>query len=339
MAKKTGMRVDEFAIGFPPRLFSIKRGETEYSINLIPIGGYVRIFGENLETAKDTLDQPRSFAARPRYAQALVLIAGVTMNVIFAWFLFVTTYLIGVPTAVDEAVASPQAALHIAGVLPGSPLGEKIPAGAQVVALSTSDETLETLTPSAFSAFVQANSAEALTITYLDNDVEKTVTVTPMVGLLPEAMETPAVGVSLALVENVRESFWGAIVMGTEATISGLINITVGLYNLLSAAVVGEADFSQVAGPVGIVSLVGDAAAYGITSLLMFTAIISLNLAIINLLPIPALDGGRLLFVAIEAVIKRPINIIWATRLNLVGFALLMLLMVVVTWNDIARLL
>jgi regulator of sigma E protease len=114
--------------------------------------------------------------------------------------------------------------------------------------------------------------------------------------------------------------------------------ITVGLVTLLSNAIIGNADFSQVTGPVGIVEHVGQAAAFGFTSLLYFTAVISLNLAVINLLPVPALDGGRLVFVAIEAITKRPINPVWAGRLNLLGFAALMLLMVVVTYNDILKL-
>lgn len=339
VAKKTGMRVDEFAIGFPPRLFVLKRGETEYSFNLLPIGGFVRIFGENPETAKDTLDQPRSFAARPRWAQALVLIAGVTMNVIFAWFLFVVTFMVGVPTAVDEATATDRAQLYISNILPGSPLAAIVPPGSEVLSLSSGDATLGSLTPSAFSQFVQTHSTNELTLSFSYAGVTETATVTPIVGLIPEATETPAVGVSLALVETVRESFFSAVVAGTVATVEGLRDIIVGLYTLLSAAVVGEADFSQVAGPVGIVGLVGDAASYGITALLMFTAMISLNLAIINLLPVPALDGGRLVFVAIESVIRRPIDPKWTTRLNLLGFVLLMLLMVIVTWHDIAKLL
>ncbi|MEZ4195624.1 MAG: site-2 protease family protein [Candidatus Paceibacterota bacterium] len=113
-SQKTGMRVDEFAIGFPPKLFGIKKGETEYTINLLPIGGFVRIFGENPATVEATEDEPRSFSARPYWAQALVLVAGVTMNVIFAWLLFATTYMIGVPTAVEEASAGPNAALYVA---------------------------------------------------------------------------------------------------------------------------------------------------------------------------------------------------------------------------------
>jgi regulator of sigma E protease len=137
----------------------------------------------------------------------------------------------------------------------------------------------------------------------------------------------------------VQQPFFSAIFDGAASTWNGLVSICVGLGTLMSNALVGQADFSQVAGPVGIVGMVGEAASFGITALLTFTAIISLNLAVINLLPFPALDGGRLVFVAIEAITRRPIPPEWAGGVNLVGFAVLMLLMVVVTYHDIIRLL
>lgn len=339
VAKKTGMRVDEFAIGFPPKLFSIKRGETEYTINLLPIGGFVRIFGENLDTAKDTLDQPRSFAARPRWAQALVLVAGVTMNIILAWFLFAATFMIGVPTAVEEAAATNGAELYIAGVLPGSALEGEVSGGSKVTAVSSAEDTLTTLTPSAFSEYIQAHAEQAVTLEITSGKKTKTVTVTPEYGVIADDASKAAIGVSLALVETVQQPFFSALSAASVATVDGLRDISVGLYSLLRDTVHGTADFSQVAGPVGIVGMVGDAASLGITTLLTFMALISLNLAVINMLPMPALDGGRLLFVAFEAVTRRAINPVWAGRLNLVGFVLLMLLMVIVTWNDIARLL
>jgi regulator of sigma E protease len=339
VAKKTGMRVDEFAIGFPPRLFGIKKGETEYTFNALPIGGFVRIFGENPDTAQETLDQPRSFAARPKWAQALVLVAGVTMNVIFAWFLFVVTFMVGVPTMVDETVATSEAVLYVSGVLPESPLFEQLPPGSEITKISTAETVLTTLTPSAFGAYVQENSQQELTIDYTSSGEKKSVKVTPVAGLISEKPERLAIGVSSALVENIKQSFPEALVSASVATVSGLKNIAVGLFSLIADSVRGTADFSQVAGPIGIVGLVGDAASFGLTSLLTFTAIISLNLAVVNMLPVPALDGGRLVFVAIEAVTRRPINPVWTGRLNLVGFALLMILMVIVTWNDIAKIL
>jgi regulator of sigma E protease len=116
------------------------------------------------------------------------------------------------------------------------------------------------------------------------------------------------------------------------------VAITVGTVNLIRDAVVGEANLKDVTGPVGIVGMVGEASAYGFSALLMFTGFISLNLAVINLLPFPALDGGRLLFVGIEAIIRRPMPVRATQILNTAGFALLILLMVVVTWNDISKL-
>lgn len=338
VAKKTGMRVDEFAIGFPPRLFVIKKKETEYTFNLLPIGGFVRIYGENPLTAGDTLDEPRSFASKPRWAQTLVLLAGVTMNVIFAWFLFASTFMVGVPTAIDETETSPSARLYISQVLTGSPLSGLVPAGAQVISLQNDQGLSSTLTPSGFSQFVQENGENKLSLTYKYTGETKTVSVTPSVGLIDNDKERVAVGVALTMVDTVKKPFFEAMVDATSATVNGLRDITVGLYALLRQTIHGTADFSQIAGPVGIVGLVGDAASYGITTLLTFTAMISLNLAVINLLPIPALDGGRLLFVAIEAIIRRPIKPVWTTRLNLLGFVLLMTLMIVVTWHDIARL-
>lgn len=339
VAKKTGMRVDEFAIGFPPRLFGIKKGETEYTFNALPIGGFVRIFGENPDTAKETLDQPRSFAARPKWAQALVLVAGVTMNVIFAWFLFVVTFMVGVPTMVDETVATDEAVLYVSGVLPESPLFEKLPAGSEINKISTTESELLNPTPSSLAAFVHDNAEKELTIDYTFDQENVSVKVTPVLGLILNEPERAAIGVSSALVETIKQPFGQALVSASVATISGLKNIAVGLFSLIADSVRGTADFSQVAGPIGIVGLVGDAASFGLTSLLTFTAIISLNLAVVNMLPVPALDGGRLVFVAIEAVTRRPINPVWTGRLNLVGFALLMILMVIVTWNDIVKIL
>lgn len=339
VAKKVGMRVDEFAIGFPPKLFGIKKGETEYTLNALPIGGFVRIYGENLDTGPETADQPRSFAAASKWAQALVLIAGVTMNIILAWFLFAITFMIGVPTAVDETTASPEAVLYVSNIVPASPLFETIKPGTEILSISNSSGELVAPKPTNFTDFIQQSAGEEVTISYRFADEVNEVTVLPVAGLIESDKDRVAVGVGLSMVETKSESFFSALGSATAATYNGLIAIAVGLFTLLSQAIQGTADLSQVAGPVGIVGMVGDAAAFGITALLTFTAIISLNLAIINLLPIPALDGGRLVFVAIEAVTRRPINPIWAGRVNLVGFALLMILMVVITWNDIARLL
>jgi regulator of sigma E protease len=341
-AKKTGMRVDEFGIGFPPKAYSIKRGETEYSLNWLPIGGFVRIWGENLEEAEKLsqtgADLSRSFAARPKWAQAIVLIAGVVMNVLFAWLLLVITFMIGVPQAVSETAATPSAELMIVGTLTDSP-ASVLPQGAVITAVEADGQTLNQLTPTTFSDFVKAVAPAEITVTFDGPKGTETVNLTPQQGLIADEPEQFLVGASLTLIETKSESLLAALSLGTTRTIDVLTGIVVGVFTLIGQSFTGTADYSQVAGPVGIVNMVGDAASFGLSALFTFTAVISLNLAVINLLPIPALDGGRLVFVAVEAVTRRHIPAIWAARVNLVGFVFLMLLMIAVTYNDILRLL
>jgi len=339
VAKKTGMRVDEFGIGFPPKLFGVKKGETEYTFNALPIGGFVKIFGEN---GTDEVDGDRAFASRPKWAQALVLIAGVTMNILFAWLLFSVTYMVGVPTMVEESSAGPNAQLLIAGTLPDSP-ASVIPAGSKIVSVTTSfvdsNDSVINPTPSSFSEFVTNNGGSEIIVTYNYAGEVAEAKVIPTQGLIVEEPERYAVGASLALVETQKQPFGTALVNGFTSTVNGLGAITVGLFTLISQSFSGTADFTQVAGPIGIVGMVGDAAAFGLTAVLTFTAVISLNLAVINLLPFPALDGGRLVFVAIEAVTGKDIPPEWTGRINLIGFVLLLTLMVAVTYNDIINLL
>lgn len=341
VAKLTGMRVDEFAIGFPPKLFSWKKGETEYSLNSLPIGGFVRIYGEDptqVETGVDP-DKSRSFSARPKWAQALVLVAGVTMNWIFAWFLLVLIMVVGVPTGITEDKATADSILYVDAVLPGSPADTIVPPQSKILSVKSADDELSQRLPSVFSDFVASHGDETLVITYADKDNQThEVSVVPKVGVIESSPDRAALGVALSLVETVKRPLKTAVVEATTQTYTLTKSITVGLYGLVAGAFAGTADFSQVSGPIGIVGYVGDAAHVGFTSLLFLTAIISINLAVINLLPIPALDGGRLVFVAIEAVTRRQIPPVWAGRVNLIGFMLLMLLMIAATTNDLLKL-
>lgn len=345
-AKKTGMRVDEFAIGFPPKLFGIKRGETDFNFNLFPIGGYVKIFGENAEEAAEMGAAPRApqdvgraFSERPKWAQAVVLLAGITMNILFAWFLFSVTQMVGVPTAVDESTASEAAELYVAGTLSGAPADGKLPVGSVVLAIQADGVSVESPNASEFSAFVTEHAPSPVTVNYRLKDAQDTAVLTPVKGLVAEDPERYVVGTSLSLVETRQKSFFAAIGSGFMTTVDGFLGITVGLATLIKEAVVGQADLANIAGPVGIVGMVGDAAAFGIVPLLTFTAIISLNLAVVNLLPFPALDGGRLVFVIIEAVTRKQVPPKWTGWVNAVGFMLLLLMMAAVTFNDISRLL
>lgn len=336
-AKKLGMRVDEFGIGFPPRLASFQKGETAYSINLLPIGGFVRIFGEDAGAIKDDPDRARAFSSRPKWAQAVVLVAGVAMNALFAWVLFAAVLAIGTPTAVAPEEATDAAELYIVDVIPASPAADaQVPRGAKVEELSAGARSVMPRTPAEFQAFVAEAGEAPITLAYTYGDARVTTELVAAGGVLPEDGRA-AVGVSLGMVEVRSLPLHEAIGEGFLMTVTGLRDITVGIVSLITDAVRFDADLSAVAGPVGIVELVGDASALGLTTLLAFTAFISLNLAIINLLPFPALDGGRLLFVAIEAVSGRQIPVRVAQYANTVGFVLLILLMVAITYNDILR--
>ena len=336
VAKWSGMRVDEFAIGFPPKLLSFRKGETEYTLNLIPIGGFVRIYGENGEDALSA-DTPRAFSRRPRILQALVLIAGVTMNILLAWTLYTATYVGGVATAVEENTASPTAKLVVLSVLPGSPaaLGG-IEAGDRIVeAKSGAEESV--LIPSKVSALIAAHGGAPVDITYERANIRYHTTLIPKELNVKDEVSRPRVGFVMGMIEIISYPFPQAVVRAGHDTVTGLWRITEGIGMLAYQSVRGTANFSDVAGPIGIAEHVGDASRFGLDALLNFTAFISLNLAVINLLPLPALDGGRLVVVLIEAIIRRPLNPNAVGRVNLVGFALLLLLMVVVTAHDLIR--
>jgi regulator of sigma E protease len=342
IAKWTGMRVDEFGIGFPPKLFGIRRGETEYTLNLFPIGGFVKIYGEDalVDTDGGTgVDaKGRSFTSKSKWAQSAVLVAGITMNIIFAWILITLAFGLGVKSSVTEQDATDTAVLAITGVLPGSPAERaSLTAGTVVQEVRAGDDTLATLTPSAFSSFIETHADTPVTVSYTLGGEMRAVQITPESREI-DGTTRPAIGVALTLIDTVSRSFTESVVDASVYTVRALRDITLGIGTLLVDTVRMRADFSQVAGPVGIVGLVDEASSYGLTSLLMFTAFISLNLAVINILPFPALDGGRLLFVAIEAVKGSPIKATYVGVLNTIGFFLLILLMVLVTWNDIAKL-
>lgn len=337
-AKWSGMRVDEFGIGFPPRVISIKKGETEYTLNALPVGGFVRIYGENGEDAA-TADTPRAFSHRPRILQAIVLIAGVTMNILFAWMLYSVTYMTGVVTLIPEEARSDASTLVITSVLDDS-VAEMagLQPGDRILKLVSLDSLSPSLVPSEVSEFISSHGNEKLSLTYERRGAEQNVVLTPQAMEIEGEETRPRVGFTMGLVETISYPFFTAISEGAKDTYVGLVRITKGICMLLYQAVRGDANFSDVTGPIGIAGLVGDASHFGFSTLLTFTAFISLNLAVINMLPLPALDGGRLVMVAIEAIIRRPLDHRYVSKINIVGFALLILLMVAVTAHDIFKL-
>lgn len=344
VAKRSGIRVDEFGIGFPPKIFSKKIGETDYSINLLPIGGFVKIWGEDPteEHYEEGAVSERSFVKQPRYIQALVLVAGVLMNVLLAYVLYVSAYMIGIPTAVDDPT-SPSVQnikLLVSSVLPDSPASAALKASDEIVSVRTDSAALTAkneLTTRAVSDFI-ASSEGPVTFEIVRRGEAQSITVTPVTGIISEMPERKATGISMTLVGTQHYPFYSAIIEGAKRTGTSLYDVAIGLGSFFAGVFTGKADLSQVTGPVGIVGLVEDAAALGFAWLLTFSAFISLNLAVINFLPFPALDGGRLMFVAIEAITRKPIKPLIASRVNQIGFIALLALMAIVTFRDIANL-
>lgn len=338
-AKATGMRVDEFGLGFPPRVISFKKGETLYSLNAIPFGGFVKIHGEdpNHESQFGD-DSSRSFGAKSKPAQVLVLAAGVLCNMIFAWIIISIGFMTGLPASVDaypkEFVKNPK--VTITEVEPNSPafvagfksgdVIEKIESGESVTAVSSSEDVQN---------FITVHALEPLTVTVARGVEKKVITVHAEEGIVPDKA---AVGIAMSSVGLVQLPFFRAVVEGLLLTGNLLREITVGLVQFFGSLFQGKASLSQVSGPVGIAGLVGDARALGFVYLLSFTAFISLNLAVINLIPFPALDGGRILFVIIETIKRSPIKPAIANTFNAVGFFLLIALMLAITYHDILKL-
>lgn len=344
VAKKSGIRVDEFGIGFPPRLFGKTYGETKYTVNVLPFGGFVKIFGENPdEISIDGPDSARSFVNKPKWIQAAVLFAGVGFNVLLAWVLLSVGFMVGMPTLVSEEdfalVQDPR--LAIIEVLSGSPAElAGLSSGDTVTSLSQGGVMLDNPIPTSVTAFIAEHGNEPITVLYTSSRTQETHTVIiePTTGLISEEPERPAIGISMGIIGSVRHLPHIAIYEGGAMTVRLLSAVTVALAGFFTGILTFSADFSQIAGPVGIVGVVGDAAALGIIPLLIFTSVISLNLAVINLLPFPALDGGRLFFLLIETIKGSPIKPRIANLANTLGFALLILLMLFVTYHDIVKL-
>lgn len=337
-AKLSGMRVDEFGLGYPPRALTIaKIGETEYTLNWLPFGGFVKIYGEDGD-AKGS----RSFSARPRILQALVLIAGVTMNLLFAYVLITGALVAGTPRALSgsEFASARNQELMVTDVLPDTPAAHAgLLPGDSIVGASDSAGKWQAVDPKSFSAFIDASDGKAVTVALKHDDgTQGTVTITPEAGVVSGDPTRFALGVEIATIGVVPLSFGAAIVEGASLTWDTLVLTAEGLWHFFYGIFTFSANLSQVSGPIGIASAVGAASAQGFGDLLSIIAIISINLALINLIPVPALDGGRLLFVLIEGVIRRPIKPSIARTVNAVGFVSLVLLMIVVTAHDIFRL-
>lgn len=331
-AKACGIRVDAFALGFGPKIFSEKIGEVLYSLNLIPFGGYVKIFGENPDDESiDGPDSKRSFVHKSKLQQIAVLFAGILFNFLFAWFLVLIAFSSGVPASVNsypeyKDIMS-DSHIIITNVNSNSP--------AEKAGLKAGDELINFKSLEDVQNKINQSGIQGLDIEYKRGD--KILNTRPVAekGIVEGKY---AIGIAMDNVATLRLPIHKAFIESLRFTLHMISETIIGICGLIGGIFDGTAKLSSVAGPVGIAGLVGDAAKLGFTYLLLFTAMISVNLGVLNLVPFPALDGGRILFVIIEAIIRRPIKPIVANTVNSIGFGLLILLMIVVTYKDIAKL-
>lgn len=331
-AKLFGVKVEEFGVGYPPRAFLFGRfGGTEYTLNWIPFGGFVRLFGEEEEHGSG------GFTDAPRWKQAIIMVAGVCMNALAAWLLFSTAYMTGILHQVPAP--TPDSRLVVSVVVPASPADAAgIRVGDTVLGVTDGRDKRSELTPQAIADFVALRAGQEVEVTYVQLGATTTSILRPAHAVIADEAGRPAVGLGLALADTQSLGVADSFKAGYSRTVSTFVVVGQGLWTLLTDALRGNPSLEEVVGPVGLVGVVGEAANNGLGYVLSLAAFISVNLAIINLIPIPALDGGRLLIVGFESLSRRSLPKLALQLFNALGLAFVIILMVTVTYNDIARL-
>lgn len=346
VARYFGVRAEEFGMGLPPRLFGIqkingkfrfvsgkyqpKEGEpTLYSVNLIPVGGFVKIKGENgeEETASD------SFGSKPIWQRNLILAAGVTMNVVLCVLLLSVTFMIGTPGLADQEYRGAfvsDAQVKVLEVLPGS-VAEQ--AGLKMGDVVLSIDEMEISSVAELQTILSEKTDQEVVLGLERFTEELTLTVTPSANDEGKG----EIGIAIAEMNLVKYPWYLAIWQGIKMTWLWLVLIFSALWGLILQPFGGTPSGVDFTGPIGIAVMTGQATKLGLAYLLQFSALLSLNLAIINILPFPALDGGRILFLTIGKLRGKMIDAKWENISHNLGFALLMLLIVFITYRDIAR--
>ena len=304
VAKKVGIRVNEFSIGMGPKIYQKKKGETMYSLRALPIGGYCAMEGENGES-----QDPRSFEKATIGSRALVVVAGAAMNFILALVaFFLALLLMGTPTNTINQTVDHYPAME-AGLKAGDQIvavnGFKVDSGRQVTE--------------------EISRAKSVDLTYKrDGQIRKTKLETKTEN------NRQVVGITFQNQHNPLEALKGSFSM--------TLGVVVGIFGVFKMIFSGSFQTQMLAGPVGVIQVIGQSAAMGLGSLLYILGIISANLGVVNLLPIPALDGGKLVFLLIEAVRGKPVDGNKEALITIAGMVLLFGLMLYITiFSDLKR--
>ena len=330
-ARRFGIKVEEFGFGFPPRIWGIQKGETLYSINWIPLGGFVKIHGEQGEDKQST----ESFAGKPAWKRIIVLSAGVLMNFAFAFLLYTVGFTIGLPqTLSDEDAASMKLAaapVVISQIMDDSPASR---AGLKVGDQITSVESVAVSSIAQAQDVLRQRQDQPTAVMIQRGATTLDLTITPQ---QLSGSDHPIIGVGLSRVGIVRYPVWEAVWRGLQATVTMIIAILLAFLGLLRNLFASGSVGSDVAGPIGVAVMTNQVVNLGWAYVITFAAALSINLGIINILPFPALDGGRILFVLIEKIKGSAVSEKVEGTVHNIGFGLLLLLMAVVTFHDVLR--
>jgi len=319
VAKIIGVRVDEFSLGFGPALYSHRRGETEYAVRAIPLGGYVRMAGMDPTANEDSAaaHDPRAYPNKPLWQRFLVIFAGPVMNLVLAAVLYIVVFgPVGTPTpttTVGVAIAGYPA--HAAGIRAGDTV--------------TRVDNQPVHTWNQLASAIERHVTDAIAVTVRRHGVTKTIVVHTRYD---RAAHQRIIGIEPAY-RTSHLPIFAAIASGASATIS----FTGAWFSQLVQLVTGRLGL-DVAGPVGIAVMVGQAVQQGWLSILLLAAALSANLGLFNVLPIPVLDGSRLWLIVVEAVRRRPMDPVKESMIHMVGFVFLVLFVLFVTYHDLLRL-
>ena len=309
-AKKAGIYVYEFSIGMGPRLFKFNRknDETDYSIRLLPIGGYVQLSGESIEVDENIPEEKR-MQSKTWKQRFLTIIAGVMFNFIFAFIIF-----------------------FIFGLVKGNNIGrvviDQVPEDGSAYKMNLKSGMVVTKING-----VKVNNQDRFLLEY-QISYGKTLELTTMLDGKEEVINIPFEdNYGFTLKENVKYGFFEAI----KYAFLKFISLVEQMFLIIFYLITGDLKLNALSGPVGIYNIVGESAKIGLIYVIYLMGYLSLNVGFINLLPIPAFDGGRILFMLIEKVRKKPLNPKVENTIHSIGFILLMVLMIIITFNDITR--
>lgn len=348
LAKKFGVKVEEFGMFLPPRIWGKKFGETIYSINWIPAGAFVRLYGEDREdeeggkTGSAAAKDSRSFGSKPIWQRMLIIAAGVISFWVIAVILLIYVYLSGAVEAIDDSEPADNAQVQIVAVSNDSPASA---AGLQTSDIikkislgSDSGEAVQIDKVTQIQDFAATNKGKEVLVDIQRGSQSMQVSLTPRESA-PDG--EGLIGVALMRTAQKNYTGWQAVGNAFRATWNMTIGVFEGWGEMIGRLIhkQGLPPGAQLVGPVGIMNLMNKQAQMGLNYYLQFVAMISVYLAVFNALPIPALDGGRLMFLIIEAVMRKPVPQKIEQSLTMFFFALLMLFAVVVTFQDVKRLL